>query len=126
MTSRRQAPHAELAGVFHEPNRLAIVSHLAGAGRGVPFTDLRDAVFLTDGNLSRHLRTLAEAGAVRIDKSFVGARPRTTVVLTDVGRRQFLAYLKALEKVLKKASAAMEASVGRSRANPGRAAVEPA
>ena len=48
----------------------------------------------------------ARSGVGRIQKVFVAARPRTTVILTDKGRNSFLQYLKALEKVLRKASKA--------------------
>ena len=110
MTRDHDNPFGELQRVFHEPSRLAIMSHLAGAARGAPFTELKEACDLTDGNLSRHLKTLEEAGAVRIEKSFVGARPRTTVHLTDQGRDGFVAYLDALEAVLRRAADATAAS----------------
>ena len=70
---------ASLEKLFHEPNRLAIVSALCGADNdGLSFKSLKEDCSLTDGNLSRHLKTLEEAGAVRIEKSFVGSRPRTS------------------------------------------------
>lgn len=116
MSRKHDNPYAELERHFHEPNRLAIVSHLAGAADGLAFTDLRDACQLTDGNLSRHLKTLAEAGVVRIEKTFVGAKPRTTVFLTDRGRDDFLRYLEALEAVLEQAAAA---TAGRTRKRVG-------
>ena len=70
-------PYEELERVFHEPNRLAIVTELSGHISGVVFSELRDSCGLTDGNLSRHLAALEKAGVVKIEKSFVGAKPRT-------------------------------------------------
>ena len=100
-------PYVALERVFHEPNRLAIMSTLGGAVEGLSFGELKDQCNLTDGNLSRHLKTLVEADAIRLDKRFVGSRPRTTVYLTHAGRDGFVAYLKALEEVLQVAAEAM-------------------
>lgn len=115
MTAEHDNPCGELARLFHEPGRLAIMSHLAGAARGAPFTELKEMCELTDGNLSRHLKTLETGGAVRIEKSFVGARPRTTVHLTDEGRDGFVAYLETLEAVLRRAADATGAVKKRRR-----------
>ena len=104
---QHENPYTALERVFHEPNRLAIMSSLGGAVEGLTFGELKEQCGLTDGNLSRHLKTLEEAGAVRLDKRFVGARPRTTVYLTDAGREGFIAYLQALEEVLQRAAEAM-------------------
>ena len=68
---------AELDPTLHERGRLAIVSVLAAVDR-LTFTELRDALGMTDGNLSVHLQKLEEHGYVAIDKQFVGRRPQTT------------------------------------------------
>lgn len=62
--------------------------------------ELKEKCNLTDGNLSRHLQSLAQAGAVKIKKAFVKAKPLTTVLVTAKGREGFLKYLEALEEVL--------------------------
>ncbi len=100
--------YAQLKRVFHEPNRMAIVSALASAPSGLSFSDLKKECDLTDGNLSRHLSTLQEANVVQIDKKFVGVKPRTTVTLTRRGRADFVEYLNNLATVLLKASEAIE------------------
>ena len=104
MSNKNANPYAALERLFHEPNRLAIMSALCGAEGGMAFGELKDVCDLTDGNLSRHLKALQTERAVRIKKHFVGVRPRTTVFVTASGRDGFMAYLKALEKVLKKAA----------------------
>ncbi len=104
MSRKIDNPYAELETLFHVPNRLAIVSALAGAPTGLTFAELKAACNLTDGNLSRHLKALQAAGAVRIEKEFVAARPQTTVFLSPEGRDNFLRYLQALESVLKEAT----------------------
>ena len=127
MTTRHENPFAELERLFHEPNRLAILSQLCGAPGGMSFTDLREACDLTDGNLSRHLKTLEDAGAVRIEKAFVRSRPRTTVFLSDSGRESFLRYLDALEAVLQEAAKRAKATASRERKATRRSvAVRPA
>ena len=110
MTDRDDNVYARLTRVFHEPNRLAIVSALAGVTDGLTFSTLKRECDLTDGNLSRHLKTLEEAGMVVLDKRFVGAKPQTTVILTDQGRDQFVDYLDSLATALLRASEALDTS----------------
>ena len=98
-----------LERIFHEPSRLAIMSALCAAEKGMSFGELKEACDLTDGNLNRHLAVLSEAGTVRIEKTFVDARPRTTVILTKTGLARFMEYLDALTDVLKKARNAIPA-----------------
>jgi len=106
-----------LESVFHAPNRMAIMSALSLAGRqGLAFGALKDACRLTDGNLNSHLATLAAAGAVRVTKEFVGAKPRTTVYPTAAGLDRFADYLAALEQVLQAARAALPARARRAAA----------
>jgi len=106
--SNQATPYDELARVFHEPKRLAIVSALCATTDGLSFSELKKEGDFTDGNLSRHLKTLEDDGVVYLHKAFVGVKPRTTVFLSDTGRERFLAYLKALESVLSRAAEAVE------------------
>lgn len=108
MTGKSAAPFAYegLDRVFHEKARLGIVSSLIGHADGLAFADLKALCGLTDGNLSRHLQVLEEAGYLSIEKGFDGKRPRTCCRLTRTGRARFLDYLDELEKVLRKATAA--------------------
>ena len=89
----------ELDPMLHERGRLAIVSALAAAPR-LTFTELRDALEMTDGNLSVHLQKLEEKGYVAIDKQFVGRRPQTSCQLTRPGRQAFQRYLDHLEAIV--------------------------
>jgi DNA-binding transcriptional ArsR family regulator len=102
-----EAEAGALERLFHEPNRMAILSALCAAGDPLSFTELKSLSGLTDGNLSRHLKALEEASVIRISKTFVGVKPRTTVTLTDKGLKRFDDYLSALADVLKKARKAM-------------------
>src|SRR5262249_50646096 len=53
-----------LERVIHEKARLSIMTSLAAHPSGLVFTDLKEQCALTDGNLSRHLQVLHEAGLV--------------------------------------------------------------
>jgi DNA-binding transcriptional ArsR family regulator len=101
---------ANLEKLFHEPNRLAILSALASAdGEGLSFGELRVVCRLTDGNLNRHLAALEEEGIVRVTKTFVERKPRTTIMPTSKGLDRFASYLAALERVLGEARDALPA-----------------
>ena len=104
-----EKPYEELGKTFHEPNRLAIMSELCAAADGLAFVELKDACGLTDGNLNRHLKVLAEAGIIKIKKEFVESKPRTTVAVTAKGLGRFNDYLGALSTVLDKAKKAVPA-----------------
>jgi DNA-binding transcriptional ArsR family regulator len=91
---------ADLDPLLHEGGRLAIVSVLA-AVEALTFTELRDQLEMTDGNLSVHLQKLEKSGYVAIDKRFVGRRPQTTVRLTKTGRVAFTHYLDHLETIVR-------------------------
>ncbi len=105
---KQEAPFAYegLDRVFHEKARLGIVSSLAGHSDGLGFSDLKSLCGLTDGNLSRHLQVLEEAGYVDIEKGYEGRRPCTRCRLSGKGRAQFSNYLAVLEQVLRKATQA--------------------
>jgi DNA-binding HxlR family transcriptional regulator len=85
--------------LIHERVRLGIVSALAVNG-SLTFTDLRDLLGTTDGNLSAHARRLEDAGYVICRKSFDGRTPRTEYGLTEVGRRELNAYLDHMEAII--------------------------
>jgi DNA-binding MarR family transcriptional regulator len=92
-------PFLQLDRVIHERGRLAIMSMLA-ASPDLSFTELRDTLEMTDGNLTTHMRTLQEAGYVSIAKSYRKRRPLTTVSLTPAGRRAFANYVALLEQIV--------------------------
>lgn len=116
MTEKRGAPFAfeGLDRIFHEKARLGILTSLAGHPKGLGFTELKELCGLTDGNLSRHIQVLEEAGLISLTKGYEGKRPHTRCRMTDEGRARFAGYLAALEKVLKDAArATAKAHAGR-------------
>ena len=93
-------PFLQLDRVIHEKGRLAIMSMLA-ATPGLSFTELREALGMTDGNLTTHIRTLQEGGFVAVNKSLANKRPLTTCTLTAAGRKAFTSYIDVLEQIVR-------------------------
>ncbi|MFP4027136.1 MAG: winged helix-turn-helix domain-containing protein [Candidatus Brocadiia bacterium] len=89
----------EIDPIIHERARLAIVSALAVTPE-MPFTELKEQLDLTDGNLSAHAAKLEDAGYIEIKKSFQDKRPRTTMRLTSRGRKAFKRYLQTLSRIV--------------------------
>jgi DNA-binding MarR family transcriptional regulator len=92
-------PSRRLDDAVHQRTRLGILAVLCEGGR-TDFTYLRDVLDLTDGNLSRNLSKLEDAGYVRIDKVIEGRRPRTWVSATRAGRAALSAEITALQEII--------------------------
>jgi DNA-binding MarR family transcriptional regulator len=92
-------PFLQLDRVIHEKGRLAIMSMLA-ASPELSFTELRDSLNMTDGNVTTHIRTLQEAGYLSVAKSYQNNRPLTTCSLTAAGRKAFAGYVNLLEQIV--------------------------
>lgn len=96
---------AAIDDVIHGRLRLGIVAYLSSVESAL-FTELRDKVGATDGNLSAHLRKLEEAGYVQVDKSFAGRKPQTRLKLSNEGRRAWRGWLRQMESLMSAAGAA--------------------
>lgn len=92
-------PFLQLDRVIHEKGRLAIMSMLAATPE-LSFTELRDTLGMTDGNLTTHIRTLQEAGYVSVAKTYQNNRPLTTCSMTSPGRKAFTSYVNLLEQIV--------------------------
>ena len=93
-------PFQQLDRLIHEKGRLAIMSMLA-ASPELSFTELRDTMGMTDGNLTTHIRVLQQEGYVSVAKSYQNNRPLTTCSLTPAGRKAFTEYIDLLEKIVR-------------------------
>ena len=93
-------PYLQLDRVIHEKGRLAIMSMLAASAE-LSFTEMRDALGMTDGNLTTHIKALQQEGYVSVAKSYQNRRPLTTCSLTASGRKAFTAYINLLEKIVR-------------------------
>ena len=94
--------------VIHEKARLSVLTSLVAHPKGVVFGDLKQLCGLTDGNLSRHLQVLQDAGLVEISKGFDRNRPQTVCRITRQGRARYLEYLAVLEQVVRDAADAVQ------------------
>ena len=86
--------------LIHERSRLAICSALA-VHPTLSFTELRDLLNATDGNLSVHAAKLEEEGLLRCTKSFQGRTPKTSFQLTRKGKRALDRYLDHMEALIR-------------------------
>lgn len=95
-------PSGRLDDLIHQRTRLGILTVLSEVSEA-NFTFLRDTLELSDGNLSRHLTVLEEAGYVDIEKGYRGRRPHTSIKATTKGRRAFADYVEDIQVVIDRA-----------------------
>jgi DNA-binding transcriptional ArsR family regulator len=88
--------------LIHDRTRLAIISALA-ASSTLTFTELKQLLDLSDGNLSVHARKLEDAGYLTCTKGFEGRLPRTEFSLTEAGHRALRQYLDHMEAIIRHA-----------------------
>ena len=106
---RARFHYGGLERVIHEKARLGILTALVTERAGVAFSDLRVLCDLTDGNLSRHLKTLVDAGLVVAEREEDDGRPQSIYRLGREGRTRFLEYLAELDRVVADAAPARSA-----------------
>jgi DNA-binding MarR family transcriptional regulator len=90
--------------IIHGPLRLGIVVTLATAERRA-FTELRDALGATDGNLNASLQKLEQAGYVASAKKTEGRVAVTEYQLTRAGQKALAGYLEQLARIVAPARA---------------------
>ncbi|MBZ5499227.1 MAG: transcriptional regulator [Acidobacteriia bacterium] len=96
--SARPTP-SELDPMIHERLRLGILSALV-VQESLSFTELRELLRTTDGNLSVQARRLEQAGYVICDKRFEDRKPKSTYRLSPEGRLALEEYLEKLSGLL--------------------------
>ena len=94
------ALQTQLNPVIHSRIRLGIVSALA-AGENLSFSNLKQLLASSDGNLSVHARKLEDAGYIECHKSFKDRTPRTDYRLTELGHEALADYLQQMERIIK-------------------------
>ncbi len=86
---------------FESRVRLGIMSILM-VNDWVDFSEMKELLNLTDGNLASHSNSLEKKKYIEVKKEFVGKKPRTSYRVTQFGRESFKEHLAALEKLLNK------------------------
>lgn len=100
LQARQAAERApSLDNLIHERIRLGIVSALA-ANESLTFSELKDLLKTTDGNVSVHARKLEDAEYITCTKSFNGRVPKTEYQLTATGRQALEQYLDHMEALI--------------------------
>jgi len=90
----------DLDKAFDNKIRLGIMSVLM-VNEFVDFTELKQLMSLTDGNLASHIKALEKVNYINVNKSFLGRKPNTKYSATELGRAAFKKHVDALEKILK-------------------------
>lgn len=91
---------AQFDETIHAPLRLKACAMLAGVD-SLEFGAVRDTLEVADSVLSKHLKVLADAGYVELDKpAGQKGRARTWVRLTRAGRTAFDGHLAALREMV--------------------------
>ena len=84
---------------FESRVRLGIMSVLM-VNDWVDFTEMKNLLEITDGNLASHSSALEKSNYIEIKKEFVGKKPKTSYRVTQKGREAFQKHLAALEKLI--------------------------
>jgi DNA-binding MarR family transcriptional regulator len=84
--------------LIHAPLRLQICAMLSPV-RGLPFSDIRDGLEISDSVLSKHLSALSRAGYVEVSRVRADSRSRRQVTLTKPGRTALRGHLAALQAI---------------------------
>lgn len=93
-------PIDQLNKAFDNRSRLGIMTLLM-TREWMDFTELKEKLGLTDGNLSTHIKSLEEMKYLEVRKSFVGRKPNSSYRITDSGNEAFRQHLKVLEQIIK-------------------------
>jgi DNA-binding MarR family transcriptional regulator len=96
-------PRHRLSPRLNSPIRLSIATALLDAGK-VEFAYIRDLVEITDAHLSKQIALMEADSLLRVQKGYVGRRPRTWLSLTAKGRRVLAEHLDALAEITRSAS----------------------
>ena len=103
LQARQAAERApSLDNLIHERVRLGIISALA-ANESLTFSELKDLLKTTDGNVSVHARKLEDAEYIICTKSFEGRVPKTEYQLSATGRQALEQYLDHMESLIRAA-----------------------
>lgn len=90
---------SELDANLHQPLRTRIVAYISTRGEAT-FSELKQVMEVTDGNLEAHIKKLRSAGYLTTHKLKGEGRPQTFYQLTEEGKQAFKAYIDQLQHLL--------------------------
>ena len=85
--------------VIHQPVRLQIMTFLHLAKKA-SFSEIKQELNITDGNLGAHLAKLESAKYIKIKKSFIAHKPNTTILITENGESELIKYIGLLQALI--------------------------
>lgn len=85
---------------FENRVRLGIMSALL-VNDWLDFSQLKELLGVTDGNLSTHLKSLEEKQFISVNKEFINRKPKSKYTVTQVGKQAFQEHITAIERLLK-------------------------
>ena len=85
---------------FDHRIRLGIMSILM-VNEFADFKTLKELLGATDGNLASHTKALEKVEFIKVEKQFIGRKPNTRYIATDLGKMEFKKHINALEKLIK-------------------------
>ncbi len=89
----------ELDKVIHQPVRTKIMAYLINMG-ATDYTTIKQALSLSDGHMSTHMKELTSKKYIAMKKAFVDNKPKTTYNITILGKERFAQYLTQLKNIL--------------------------
>ena len=89
----------ELDRIIHQPIRTRIMAYLADV-KECDYTTLKNALDLSDGHMTTHMRELLSSQYVEMEKAFVNNKPKTTYRITKEGKKRFLVYINTLKDII--------------------------
>lgn len=90
---------SQFDALIHAPNRLQICVVLAPMVE-VDFKKLREFLNVSDSVLSKHIKSLEDAGYVKVIKRAKEGRQHTWVALTSAVRKAYEGHVKALRQIV--------------------------
>jgi predicted ArsR family transcriptional regulator len=85
--------------LLHQPVRTRLAAYIAARGEAT-FSELKQALEATDGNLEAHVKKLVAAAYLEAIKSQGLGRPQTLYRLTPLGLQAFHDYVAELQRLL--------------------------
>ncbi|WP_423127376.1 winged helix-turn-helix domain-containing protein [Gaoshiqia sp. Z1-71] len=90
----------QLDKAFENKIRLGIMSVLR-VNSNLSYTQLKDTLDVTDGNLASHLKYLEKVNYITVSKSFIERKPNTDYAISPKGKAAFEKHINTLEDILK-------------------------
>lgn len=98
MEMNKPSSNAQFDELIHAPIRLRICASLAPV-QWAEFAHLRGILDVADSVLSKHLKQLADAGYIGIERFTKLGRSHMRVSLTKSGRQAYVSHVAALREI---------------------------